>query len=216
MIVYIFHRTLYKYESTKDDLNKLIISNILKKEKDSLFYQSYISSISEGIIFPKMFNLYKSIKILISLTEKGIQKKCKYKPFVIKKYFKSKIKNKIKVLKFGKNKENKKSKNNSLTSNPIKIENSLSSIRKAMDLEERDIDTGNEILLLLRNFQKNYKENEIIYNKINTIYKKKKSPTGNFRLISPENRRRNSKYNTIVSIEIYINLKLKYIFFSID
>ena len=85
--------------------------------------------------------------------------------------------------------------------NNQKIENSLSSIRKAIDSDEKDYEAGNEILLLLRNFQKNSndKDNDIIYRKLSHIYKKKKSPNSNFHFMLSKNSPNKNSINNITS-----------------
>ena len=209
MIVHIYHRTLLKYRTTNDDYNKIIINSILNKEKKSRFYQLYLKN-TEEIYFCKMFNLYKSIKLLIKITENTNQNNIKYNPFLLNKIppnipTKSKAKNKIVVIK------KVKEKNVGVVNN-LKIENSLSSIRKAIDSDEKDYEAGNEILLLLRNFQKNSndKDNDIIYRKLSHIYKKKKSPNSNFHFMLSKNSPNKNSINNITSNKminnnIYIN-----------
>ena len=226
MLVYIFQKTLWKYKTNNDDFNKIMINHIINKNKNSIlfsYYQNFTNknSYSQSYIY-KIYNLYQSIKLLIKITEDE-NKNIIYHPILLNKNFHQiflqNLENQNKIIVKRKTKKNKKIDN---ISNDIKIDNSLSSIKKTIDLDERDniqkgcldFATGNEMLLLLKYFQKN--SNECLYNNYNkncNIYKKKKSPQNSFRAFSPKNKYFFGEFdfsdkinnNNMINNNIYIN-----------
>ena len=195
MLAFIYHKTIWKYNMTNDDYNKIMVNNILNKNKSSgifILYQKNTKDISnEQTYINKLYNLYQSIKLLINLTENENKDICAYDPIFLNAYYKRyknlESQNKIKVKRL--NKINR--------INDIQLDNSLSSIKKTIDLDERDnyqngcldFAFGNEMDYLLKNIQQS--SNECLYNNYYrncNIYRKKKSPQVSFRIFSPKNR----------------------------
>ena len=224
MLAYIYHKTIWKYNTTNADYNKIMINNILNKNQSSgLFrlYQKNIIEISnEKTYINKLYNLYQSIKLLINLTDYEDKDTYIYNPIFLNVYYKRyknlESQNKIKVKRLIKNNRN------DYINDEIQLDNSLSSIQKTIDLDERDnyekgcVDfaIGNEMDLLLKNIQQN--PNECLYNNYFrncNIYKKKKSPQVSFRIFSPKNRNffgenelfENPIKNNLINNNIYIN-----------
>jgi len=196
MLAYIYQKTLWKYKTPKDDFNKIMINAFINKDKNSLLYSLYqkhnkINNVESYI--NKLHNLYQSIKLLINITESNKNNIQKYHPMLLNKYFYQyywKNHNKIIVKKNSKNNNG-----NGNNSKEVKMDNSLSSIKKTIDLDEKDniqkgcldFATGSEMIVLLKNFQKN--PSECLYKKFYkncNIYKKKKSPQFSFRVFSPK------------------------------
>lgn len=196
MLAYIYQKTLWKYKTPRDDFNKIMISAFINKDKNSLLYSLYlkynkINNVESYI--NKLHNLYQSIKLLINITESNKNNIQKYHPMLLNKYFYQyywKNHNKIIVKKNSKNNNG-----NGNNSKEVKMDNSLSSIKKTIDLDEKDniqkgcldFATGSEMIVLLKNFQKN--PSECLYKKFYkncNIYKKKKSPQFSFRVFSPK------------------------------
>ena len=228
MLAYIYQKTLWKYKTTNKEYHKFMINNIINQNKNSLIYSLYKSNItkknfSNSYIY-NLYNLYQSIKFLIKITESDNTNNNSFHPFLLNKFFRkfylTNLKNQNKIL--VKRKSKLKRNNNIDDINDIKLENSLSSIKKTIDLDEKDniqkgcIDfaTDNEMLILLDNFQK--KANVCLYNNyynnIN-IYKKKKSPQVSFHVFSPKNKYifrdnefdENISKNNMVNNNIFIN-----------
>ena len=228
MLTNIIKKTLWKYNSDSDNYNKILINNILKKDKNSIFFSIYQrnNKINTGQSYIyKLYNLYQSIKLLINLTENSKKDLILYNPILLNKFFYKclwkNIENKNKII------VNKKSNiinrnENKNRNNDIKIDNSLSSIKKTIDLDDKDniqkgcldFATGNEMEILLKNFQRN--PNECLYKnyyKNCNVYKKKKSPYFSFRVFSPKNNNifgeneiyRNSIKNRMINNNIFIN-----------
>ena len=205
MNTFIYKKTLKKYDSSNEYFNKIYINNIINEEKKSFFFSKYqkMNEINNNInktYIHKLYNLYQSIKILIKITEYKNNDINIFHPILLDRYFYkfflkfTEKKNKILV------DRNRNSKNFKGTENKIKdirIENSLSSIKKTLELDDKDniqkgcldFATGNEMEVLLNNFQKNPKEclYKKYYNNCN-IYKKKKSQHFSFRVFSPKNK----------------------------
>ena len=196
MLAYIYQKTLWKYKTPKDDFNKIMINAFINKDKNSLLYSLYqknnkINNVESYI--NKLHNLYQSIKLLINITESNKNNIQKYHPILLNKYFYQyywKNHNKIIVKKNSKNNNG-----NGNNSKEVKMDNSLSSIKKTIELDEKDniqkgcldFATGSEMIVLLKNFQKN--PSECLYKKFYkncNIYKKKKSPQFSFRVFSPK------------------------------
>ena len=172
MITYIYQKTLWKYKTTKEEYNKYMINNIIYENKKSLIYSFYQSNIidknySKTYIY-KLYNLYQSIKSIIKLTEPEIIKEKIIHPFLLNKcfnkYYSQNIENQNKILVKRKSKIKKRNGGdaNDINYNDIQFENSISSIKKTIDLDEKDniqkgcfdFATGNEMMILLNNFQK--------------------------------------------------------------
>ena len=205
MITYIYQKSLWKYKTTKEEYNKYMINNIIFKNRKSLIFSLYQSNIiernySETYIY-KLYNLYQSIKNIIKLTESGKIKEMIIHPLLLNKcfnkYYSQNLEKQNKIIVKRKSK-NKKRDNNDNNNDNIQFENSISSIKKTIDLDEKDniqkgcfdFASGNEMLILLNNFQKK-KKNECLYNNYYNncnIYKKKKSPQASFHLVSPKNK----------------------------
>ena len=225
MLAYIYQKTLWNYKTTIIEHNKFMINNIINKNKNSFIYSLYQSNVCDSIYSEtyiyKLFNLYQSIKLIIKITESENKNKIIFHPFLLNKFFRKiyqeNMENqyKIKVKRISKAK-----KDNEM--NDIKMENSLSSIKKTIDLDEKDniqngcfdFATGNEMLMLLNNFQK--RNNDYLYNNYNSncnIYKKKKSPQVSFHVFSPKNKylfgeneyRKNINNNKLINNNIFIN-----------
>ena len=198
MLAYIYHKTLWKYKTTTKEYNKFMINNIINKNKNSYIYSSYQLNISNSNNFKtyiyKLYNLYQSIKLIIKITESESKNKIIFHPFLFnklfRKYFLQKLENQNKITV---KRKSKAKKDNDI--NDIKLENSLSSIRKTIDLDDKDniqngcldFATGNEMIMLLKNFQK--RNNDCLYNNYYNncnIYKKKKSPQVSFCVFSPK------------------------------
>ena len=226
MLAYIYHKTIWKYNSTNDDYNKIMINNIINKDKTSelnYLYKKSINEISyEQKYINKLYNLYQSIKLLINITESKNNNLSIYHPKLLNRHFNKffsknlESQNKIKVKRLSKN-EKRENKNND-----IKMDNSLSSIKITIDLDERDnyqngcpdFATGNEMYYLLKNIQQS--PSDCLYNNYFrncNIYKKKKSPQVSFRIFSPKNRRffgenkffDNPIKNNMINNNIFIN-----------
>ena len=200
MLAYIYQKTLWKYKTTTKEYNKFMINNIINKNKNSYIYSSYQLNISNSIdsktYIYKLYNLYQSIKLVIKITESESKNKIIFHPFLLNKFFRIfflqnlENQNKITV-----KRKSKAKKENDI--NDLKLENSLSSIRKTIDLDDKDniqngcldFATGNEMIMLLKNFQK--RNNDCLYNNYYyncNIYKKKKSPQVSFHVFSPKNK----------------------------
>ena len=196
MLADIFQKTLSKYKTSKDDFNKIMINSYINKNKNSLLFSLYQKHNEKNNVHSyinKLHNLYQSIKLLIKITESNKNNIKNYHPILLNKYFykyywKNHNKNIVK-----KNSKNDYGKGNN--SKEVKMDNSLSSIKKTIDLDEKDniqkgcldFATGNEMIVLLKNFQKN--PGECLYKKFYkncNIYKKKKSPQFSFRVFSPK------------------------------
>ena len=220
MIPHIYIKTLTKYKTTNDEYNKIMINHIINKNKNSLlfsYYQIIKNKINSQSYIYKLYNLYQSIKLLIKITESE-NKNIIYQPKLLNKYFQKlyfqNLENQNKITKTKNNEKN--------ISNDMKMDNSISSIKKTIDLDEKDIiqngcldfATGNEMQVLLKYFQKKPKEylyNN--YNKICNIYKKKKSSQVSFHTFSPKNKYiireinycDNANKNNMINNNIYIN-----------
>ena len=234
MITYIYQKTLWKYKTTKEEYNKYLINNIIYKNKKSLIFSLYQTNIierdySKTYIY-KLYNLYQSIKSIIKLTESEKIKEMIIHPFLLNKcfnkYYLQNLENQNKIIVKRKPKIRKRGNNddvNDINNNDIQFENSISSIKKTIDLDEKDniqkgcfdFATGNEMLILLNNFQKR-KTNECLYNNYYNncnIYKKKKSPQASFHLVSPKNKyifgeheyNDNINKNKMINNNIFIN-----------
>ena len=233
MITYIYQKTLWKYKTTKEEYNKYMINNIIYKNKKSLIFSFYQLNIidknySKTYIY-KLYNLYQSIKSIIKLTESEIIKETIIHPFLLNKsfnkYYSENIvnQNKIKVKRKSKIKKRNGSDANDINNNEIQFENSISSIKKTIDLDEKDniqkgcfdFATGNEMMILLNNIQKR-KVNECLYNNYYNncnIYRKKSSPQASFHLVSPKNKyifgvndyNENLNKNKMINNNIFIN-----------
>jgi len=196
MLAYIYQKTLWKYNSPKDDFSEIMINAFINKSKNSLLfslYQKHDKTNNVESYINKLYNLYQSIKLLINITESNKDNIKNYHPILLNKYFYKyywKNHNKILVKKNSKN-----DKGNGNNSKEVKMDNSLSSIKKTIDLDEKDniqkgcldFATGSEMIVLLKNFQKN--PGECLYKnfyKNCNIYKKKKSPQFSFRVFSPK------------------------------
>ena len=229
MLAYIFQKTLWKYKETNDEFNKLLINLILNKNKNSIFFSSYQTNIIDFYhsytFINKLYNLYQSIKLILKITESDSKNKIAIHPFLLNKYFHKlylqNLENQNIIIVKRKSKL-KKNDNKNIDMNDLKLDNSLSSIKKTIDLDEKDIiqkgcldfATGNDMIVLLNNFQKMNNENlyNNYYNNCN-IYKKKKSPQASFHVFSPKNRfifRENEysesiKKNKMINNNIFIN-----------
>ena len=196
MLTYIFQKTLWKYKTSKDNFNKIMINSFINKNKTSLLfslYQKHNEINYAHSYINKLHNLYQSIKLLINITESNKNNIKNYHPILLNKYFYRYFwKNHNKII-VKKNSKNNYGKGNN--SKEVKMDNSLSSIKKTIDLDEKDniqkgcldFATGNEMIILLKNFQKN--PGECLYKnfyKNCNIYKKKKSPQFSFRVFSPK------------------------------
>ena len=135
MLAYIYQKTLWKYKTTAREYNKFMINNIINKNKNSYIYSSYQLNISHSnnskTYIYKLYNLYQSIKLVIKITESESKNRIIFHPFLLNKFFrkffhqKLESQNKITVKRISKvNKDN--------DINDIKLENSLSSIRKTI------------------------------------------------------------------------------------
>ena len=226
MIAYIYIKTLWKYKTTNDDYNKIMINHIINRNKHSLLFSYYQiiknkNNNSQSYIY-KLYNLYQSIKLLINITESE-NKNIIYHPKLLNKYFEQlyfhNLENQNKITAKRKTKDDGKMEN---ISNDMKMDNSISSIKKTIDLDEKDniqngcldFATGNEMQVLLKYFQKKPKEylyNN--YNKICNIYKKKKSAQVSFQTFSPKNKYffreinfgDNTNKNNLINNNIFIN-----------
>ena len=226
MIAYIFQKTIWKYKTTSDEYNKIMINKIINKNKNSTIFSLYKKNTSE-INYKKsynyiLYNLYQSIKLLINITESISKENVVLKPKILNNFYykfyreNSENQNKITVKRKTKNPRNE----NKI--NELRLDNSLSSIKKTIDLDEKDniqkgcldFATGNEMLLLLKNFQNN--ANDCFYTNYYRnckIYKKKKSPQVSFRVFSPKNKYffRNNEFcenqnkNNMINNNIFIN-----------
>ena len=199
MLAYIYQKTLWKYKTSKDDFNKIMINAFINKDnkdKNSLLISLYPKHNKINIIesyINKLHNLYQSIKLLINITESNKNDMQNYHPILLNMYFyKYYWKNHNKIIIKKNSKIDNEKRNNS---KELKMDNSLSSIKKTIELDEKDniqkgcldFATGNEMIILLKNFQKN--PSECLYKnfyKNCNIYKKKKSPKFSFRIFSPK------------------------------
>ena len=222
MITYIFQRTLWKYKTIKDEYNKIIINCFISDNKNHNSFSSYIKN-SYNLAYAdtyikQSYNLYQSIKTIIKITESINKTNTKnlFHPILLNKFLYKfqyqKIQNddKINVKRISKSRIN---------------DNSISSIKKTIDLDEgdniqkgcRDFATGNEMLALLKNFQNkptSYLYNNYYSNCFCNIYKKKKSPQVSFRVFSPkiqhffsgdEFYKKPQKEHKMINNNIYIN-----------
>ena len=166
MIAYIYAKTLWKYKTTIDDYNKIMINHIINRNKNSLLFSYYQivknkNLYSQSYIY-KLYNLYQSIKLLINITESE-NKNIIYHPKLLNKYFEQiyfqNLENQNRITAKRKTKDDGKKEN---ISNDMKMDNSISSIKQTIDLDEKDniqngcldFATGNEMQVLLKYFEK--------------------------------------------------------------
>ena len=226
MLAYIYHKTIWKYNTTNDDYSIIMINNIINKGKTSelnYLYKKNLNEISyEQKYINKLYNLYQSIKLLIKITESNNNNISIYHPKLLNKHFNKyysknlESQKKIKVKRLSKNVKNENK------NNDIKMDISLSSIKITIDLDEKDnyqngcpdFATGNEMYYLLKNIKQS--PSDCLYNNYFrncNIYKKKKSPQVSFRIFSPKNRRffgenkffDNPIKNNMINNNIFIN-----------
>ena len=90
MLTYIFQKTLWKYNTSKDNFNKIMINSFINKNKTSLLfslYQKYNEINNVLSYINKLYNLYQSIKLLINITESNKNNIKNYHPILLNKYF---------------------------------------------------------------------------------------------------------------------------------
>ena len=225
MIAFIYQKTIWKYNITNDEYNKIMINKIINKRKNSILFSLYQQNINridyENKYHYKLYNLYQSIKFLIKFTESIINKENGlFRPKILNIFYNQLYKDKLELNNKITVKRKEKNLKNENKINELKLDNSLSSIKKTIDLDEKDniqkgcIDfaTGNEIQSLLKYFQKNSNDYINFYRNCN-IYKKKKSPQVSFRVFSPRHKYifndnefyENSNKNNMINNNIFIN-----------